>query len=104
MVMFSGRQTTDREFPNLSELAAPPAQWLRAAGTVTLLLGLGRRGFLGKVLLVAGGVLILWGAAAKNEASRSPKPGRGPTRGLDKVAEASEESFPASDPPSWTPS
>jgi uncharacterized membrane protein len=84
-------------------------RWMAAAcGTALALFGSRRGGFSGGLLATAGAVLTLRAAmgrrdmgVARDFIDRQLK--ENGWRRSDMVGEASEQSFPASDPPSWTP-
>lgn len=84
-------------------------RWLAAAcGTSLVMFGSRRGGFGGSLLATAGAVLTLRAVmgrrdlgVARDYIDRQLKE-RG-WRAADQVSEASEQSFPASDSPSWTP-
>ncbi len=84
-------------------------RWIAAAaGSVLAILGTQRRGFAGGLLFMAGLVLTFRAAMGRRDFTAARDcidrvlQDRG-WRHIDVVTESSDESFPASDSPSWTP-
>ena len=99
--------------PNVWDLAGETGQWdverwlIGAASGACVIYGVRNRSVAGKLLILGGGLLAWWATRAAAERRRQRArfsavlPHR--ERHADAVGEASEESFPASDAPSWTP-
>jgi uncharacterized membrane protein len=83
-------------------------RWIASMAAGALLLGASRRRSTAGLLMAAGAGVLAWWAMSAPETRRYR---RGQLRAVlpirhsatDPVGQASEESFPASDAPSWTP-
>jgi hypothetical protein len=85
------------------------ARWMVGAGGAVLAVeGVRRRSVVGGLLALMGGSLAWWALTGEGDLSDArrwfaPLFERAPWRRDDRVHEASADSFPASDAPSWTP-